>query len=104
MKKIFLAILLTTILLITGCRSENIDKIKEDFIKDTNKLTGYYLEGILNLTNNDDTYQYDVSVSYAKGDYYKVSLINKSNDYEQIMLRNDDGVYVITQGSTKQKI
>ena len=101
MKKYFLAIMLTLALFLTGCKGTDGSKIKSNFIKNTNKINAYYMEGVLNLTNNEDTYQYDVEVSYAKNDYYKVVLTNKSNDYEQIILRNDEGVYVITPALNK---
>ncbi len=56
----------------------------------------YYIEGALEIVNNEDVYTYDVNVSYAKDDNYKVDLVNNVNNHEQIILRNDDGVYVVT--------
>lgn len=46
--------------------------------------------------SNEELYHYDVIVDYMKGDFYKVDLINKDNKHEQIILKNEDGVYVIT--------
>ena len=43
---------------------------------------------------NEDTYDYNVKVSYKKDDYYKIELVNTLNNHEQVILRNDDGVYV----------
>lgn len=45
--------------------------------------------------NHEDTYTYDVKASYQKEDYYKIELVNKLNNHEQVILRNDDGVYVV---------
>ena len=94
MKKYFLTILLTTLLFITGCTNTNDTKIKNNFIKSIENLDAYYLEGVMNLTNNDDVYQYDVEVSYKNPDYYKVVLTNNANNYSQILIKNDEGVYV----------
>ena len=101
MKKKFLSVALVMTLLLTGCGTLNEEKIKENFIKDSENLKSYYIEGEMSLTNNDDTYKYDVEVSYKKDDNYKVVLTNKSNNYKQIILKNNDGVYVISPSINK---
>ncbi len=101
MKKIFLMVALVATLFLTGCGSLKDSQIKNNFIKDVEGLKSYYMEGTLKLTNNDDTYEYDVEVNYKKDNKYKVSLKNKANDYEQIILKNDEGVYVITPSLNK---
>lgn len=94
MKKIFLFTLTLLILLSTGCGKYTEDDIIKDLEKKVNKLSGYRLEGSLEILNNEEVYNYDVDVSYKKDDLYKVSLTNTSNNYEQIILKNNDGVYV----------
>lgn len=101
MKKIFLVLGILSVFLLTGCNSLDEKEIRDNFIKNVDKMKGYYLEGELSLTNNDDTYNYNVEVSYKADDKYKVVLINKANNYEQIILRNDDGVYVINPALNK---
>ena len=101
MKKIFLFITLIVIVSLTGCSGDNDKQIRNDFIKDNSNLNSYYMEGILKITNNDDTYEYNVKTSYKKDNLYKVSMINKANDYEQIILKNKDGVFVITPSLNK---
>ncbi|MBQ8681714.1 MAG: outer membrane lipoprotein carrier protein LolA, partial [Bacilli bacterium] len=53
------------------------------------------------IMNNEDTYTYDVKVSYQKEDYYRIELVNTLNNHEQVILRNDDGVYVVTPSLNK---
>lgn len=102
MKKILLTIMLiTSIFIFTGCGKKSEQELKNNFIKEVEKLKSYYLEGTMSLMNNDDIYNYDVKVSYTKEDKYKVSLTNKNNNYEQIILKNEDGVYVITPSLNK---
>ena len=101
MKKIFLIVAVIATLCLTGCGKLNDKDIRENFIKDVESLKAYYMEGTLELTNNDDTYEYDVVANYQKEDNYKVSLVNKANNYEQIILKNDEGVYVITPSLNK---
>ena len=95
MKKIFLSLIFVMVLLLTGCGGVSEDKLKSNFINNIKDLKSYYLTGTLGVNNNDDTYNYDVSVSYMEPDNFKVVLLNKANNYEQIILRNETGVYVI---------
>ena len=101
MKKTVLTIAIIATLCLTGCGSLKDKDIRNSFLKDVEGLKSYYMEGTLKLTNNDDTYEYNVEVSYKKDNKYKVSLKNKANDYEQIILKNDEGVYVITPSLNK---
>ena len=101
MKKLFITVAFIATLFLTGCGSLKDSEIKDNFIKDIEGLKAYYMEGTLKLTNNDDTYEYDVEVKYKKDNKYKVTLKNKANNYEQIILKNDEGVYVITPSLNK---
>lgn len=100
-KKLFLIFMLTLVIFLTGCGKENKEKIRNNFINDTENLKGYYMEGTLSITNNDDTYNYDAKVGYKKDDNFKVELVNKANNYEQIILRNSDGVYIVNPSLNK---
>ncbi|MGN0993071.1 MAG: hypothetical protein ACI4PE_04045 [Bacilli bacterium] len=101
MKKLFLLVAVIATICLTGCGKVGDKEIRNNFIKEIEGLKSYYMEGTLKLTNNDDNYEYDIEVSYQKDDNYKVSLINKGNDYEQIILKNKEGVYVITPSLNK---
>lgn len=104
MKKIFLALIAISCVFITGCFGNNSSDVLKDISKKYNNLKAYELTGDLEIVNNDDVYNYDVKAIYQKKDKYYVSLKNRSNGHEQIILKNEDGVYVKTQKSTKQKL
>ncbi|HPE15107.1 MAG TPA: hypothetical protein PLT65_04665 [Bacilli bacterium] len=93
MKKVIIFLTLVLCLFLTGCGKDN---VKDKLFNNIDKIKGYYLEATMEIVNNDDVYEYDVKVSYYKGDNYKVELSNTSNNYEQIIIKNSDGVYVIT--------
>ena len=101
MKKKCLLVLCLIVFLFTGCgKNENDDVVLK--LKDKiNNLDSYYIEGELSLYNNEDKYSYDVFVSYKKDNNFKVLLKNKVNNHEQIILRNNDGVYVLTPSLNK---
>lgn len=101
MKKIIPLVLLIASIILTGCGKYDEKDIQKDLKKNMDKLSAYQLEGDLEIVNNDDVYSYKVNVSYKKDDNYKVSLINKSNNYEQIILKNKQGVYVVTPSLNK---
>ena len=102
MKKKFLFLMFFLILIsLVGCKKSGYNNIVKDLDKKIQKANSYKLSGILEITNNEDTYQYDVEVSYKKEDNYRVSLINKSNNHEQIILKNSEGVFVVTPSLNK---
>lgn len=100
MKKIIY--LLVGLLLLTGCSSVNENKALKKF-KDKAYSKSYSLSGNLIVNNSDNIYKYDVSVKY-KNNMYRVKLLNKDTKYSQIILKNKNGVYVITHRSLQQKI
>ncbi len=94
MKKFCL--ILCVCFLMVGCGKYTVKDAEKDLEKKNNKLNGYNLTGEMEIINNDDVYKYDVDVSYSKNDKFRVSLKNKTNNHEQIILKNNDGVYVLT--------
>lgn len=99
MKKKFLVFIVICLIFLSGCsKKDNVFKnIKDKY----NNLKSYVLTGDLEITNNDDTYKYDVKVIFQKKDKYYVSLKNRDNNHEQIILKNEDGVYVLTPSLNK---
>ena len=101
MKKIILwCLVFFSAFLLAGCGKENKDVVKELNNK-INKSKSYYITGELEIINNEDTYTYDAEVSYRAENQFKVLLKNKTNGHEQIILRNDEGVYVLTPSLNK---
>ena len=92
-KKIFFLIMLLCIM-VTGCfgggKDDNIKKLEKKY----DNLKSYKVTGELQIVNNDDVYNYDVKAIYQKQDKFNVSLKNKANNHEQIILKNEEGVYV----------
>ena len=100
MKKKILVLFILCCVFITGCFNKKNDPLKGILNKYDN-LKAYSLTGDLEITNNEDTYNYDVKVMFQKNDKYYVSLKNRNNNHEQIILKNEDGVYVITPSLNK---
>ncbi len=102
MKKILLiGTVIYLSLFLVGCGKYTGDDLEKDFKNKVNDIKSYELKGKLKIINNEDTYEYDVIASYAEETNYKVSLKNKMNNHEQIILKNDEGVYVLTPSLNK---
>ena len=101
MKNYLFLFLLFLCLFVVACGKNNKANVKEDIGKKINDLKAYQLSGKLEVVNNDDVFNYNVSVNYKDKDFYRVSLKNIANNHEQIILRNDDGVYVVTPSLNK---
>lgn len=96
MKRKLLLLLIGGLFIFSGCGKLKANDVVKELSKKINDSKAYYIEGTLEIVNNEDIYTYDVEVSYAKKDNYKVNLVNTVNNHEQIILRNSDGVYVVT--------
>ncbi|CCY79595.1 putative lipoprotein [Mycoplasma sp. CAG:877] len=100
MKKILFSIMMV-LLLVSGCGKNSETSVINDLEKKINKASAYKVTGVLEIVNNDEVYTYDVEVSYKKDNNYKVSLTNQANNHTQVILKNSDGVYVLTPALNK---
>ncbi len=100
MKKILLSIILICSLVI-GCGKSGEKEILKKLTNKIENSKSYQLSGELEMINNEDTYKYLVTVSYKEEEMYRVSLKNQINNHEQIILKNEEGVYVLTPSLNK---
>ena len=100
MKKI--AILsLVLMLVLTGCGKKKPEDLVGKFEKSISNAKSYVLKGNMEILSNEETFTYSLEASYLKDNYYKVTLVNQTNNHEQIILKNKDGVYVVTPALNK---
>ena len=72
--------------------SKTLQEVKEN-------LSSYYMESDMTIYNGEDRREFVVKVSYEKDeevDLFKVDLFDKGINQEQIIIKNKDGVYVLT--------
>ncbi len=99
MKKIILCFMF--VMLLAGCGKNSKENILKQWSKKVDSYDNYLMEGTLKIYRNEDLYTYKLESSYMKEDYYRVSLTNKTNNHEQIIIRNKNGVYVVTPSLNK---
>ncbi|MFD2369611.1 DUF4367 domain-containing protein [Brevibacillus sp. GCM10020057] len=92
-----LVLLLVFTLLLGGCFGQ---KTPEDVVSDLSgtlgKMTGYKSQAVLTMQTGSTPMQYDVQVWYEKPTNYRVALTSKQRGITQIILRNSEGVFVLT--------
>lgn len=88
-------------ILVTGCFGKKSGDIVSTLTSKVESAKSYHVTGELEIINNEDSYRYDVEVSYKKDDLFRVSLKNQTNNHEQIILKNTEAVYVLTPSLNK---
>ena len=100
MKKGILA-LIGICLLITGCGKTTKEDVIKKFKNNINNINSYKINGDMEISNDEEKFVYSLESYYLKGDYYKVVLVNQTNNHEQIILKNKSDIYVITPSLNK---
>lgn len=98
MKRILLLVLSICFLMLTliGCGPKNSQDIVGDLSKQAEKMTGYKSKASLSLQTGKTPLEYDVEVWYKQPDLYRIALTSKQNNVTQLILRNAEGVFVLT--------
>ena len=99
MKKII--IFISLVLLLSGCMKSKEENLVKELNNKISSSKSYQLNATLDIYRNEEKFTYDVESSYLEGDYFKVSLINKSNNHKQIILKDKNSVYVLTPALNK---
>ena len=99
-KKIIAGILILAIVVLAGFKlfykGDDVSKKLETLGEN---LTSYHTEATMDIVTKDEVRSFYVTVDYKnqnENDLFRISLLDKNINQEQIMLRNKDGVYVLT--------
>jgi outer membrane lipoprotein-sorting protein len=91
------ALTLTIAMLLAACGgAKDAAGVVTDLEKLTGKLDSYHAVGTLKVNTGQQPQEYGAEVCYQNPSYYRIALTNKEKDITQIVLRNDDGVFVLT--------
>lgn len=99
MKKLLL--LIFSIFIVSGCGKVSEEKLIDKFINDVESSKSYVVDSTMEIYNNEDTFKYKLKIYYKDDDYFKVDMLNTINNHQQILLRDDDAVYVVTPSLNK---
>ncbi|CAM4337647.1 outer membrane lipoprotein-sorting protein [Paenibacillus endophyticus] len=90
------AIILCLSLVLAACGTKDAESVVKELDKVVNSMESYQGSGTMTLRTGQQPLEYKVEVSYQKPQYYRIKLTNEEKDITQIVLRNDDGVFVLT--------
>lgn len=100
-----LAVVLCVTVVLAGCGKKDASAVVRDLNDVSDKLeskTGSYQgSGTMTLYTGESPQQYQVEVWYQNPSYYRISLKNAQKNVTQIVLRNDEGVFVLTPSLNK---
>ncbi|MEK3733756.1 MULTISPECIES: LolA family protein [Paenibacillus] len=102
---VLLAVVLCLTTILAGCGKKDADSVVKDLGKVADKLEGdkgtYQGAGVMTIHTGATPQEYQVEVWYQSPSYYRISLTNGQKNITQIVLRNDEGVFVLTPSLNK---
>ncbi|GGE85563.1 LolA family protein [Priestia taiwanensis] len=103
MKKRLAAVFLSLIVVLSlaACGERGKEDVVSSLQEKVEKMGGYKAEAKLTIKTGTEPQTYDVEIIHKKPMYYKVSLKNAAKGQSQIILRNDEGVFVLTPALNK---
>lgn len=92
---------LLVVLALSACGSKTQEDVVKDLDKKLEDVKGYKAEAKMTLQMGTDPQTYDIEVWHKDPDFYRVNLKNAQKEQSQMILRNNDGVFVLTPALNK---
>lgn len=89
-------VLFCTILLLSACGTDSQEKVLKKVNGKWADANGYELNATMEIKAGGDPKKYDVTVWHTKPDFYRVEVVESGKDVSQMIVRNADGVFVVT--------
>lgn len=86
---------------LAGCGEQSQEDVVSDLGKKMDKLNGYKTSAVMTFMHGDKKQSYHAEIWYKKPSYYKVVLTDDKKENKQMIIRNKDGVYVLTPALNK---
>jgi len=103
MRKKFLLLMtgLMFIFLLTACGSKSQDDVVKELKSKQEDLSSYKVNAKMTLKMGTDSQVYKVEIWHKDPTFYRVNLKNAEKDQSQMILRNNEGVFVLTPALNK---
>lgn len=103
MKKRLLLLLagLMVIFALAACGTKSQESVVKDLDGTLNDLKSYKAKAKMTLQMGTEPQVYDVEIWHKDPSFYRVNLKNAQKDQSQMILRNDEGVFVLTPALNK---
>ncbi|WP_164214626.1 outer membrane lipoprotein carrier protein LolA [Virgibacillus sp. YIM 98842] len=105
MKRMFVfwsVFVLGMVLLLSACGEQSQEDVAESLQKSLEEMEGYKAEAEMSMKTGQEDQTFSIDVWHKQPDFYRVSLSNEAEHEEsQIILKNEDGVFVLTPALEK---
>ena len=91
-----------TVFGLTGCRDMSESDVVGRLSTNLDESTSYLSTGVMEVESEGQIHTYFVEVGFLQPDHYRVTMRNEATGNEQVILKNDEGVFVLTPALNKQ--
>jgi len=101
-KKLFMLLIgLMAVLVLSACGTKSQDDVVKALNGKLEDLEGYKAKAKMTLQMGTEPHTYDVEVWHKEPEFYRIDLKNAQKDQNQMILRNEEGVFVLTPALNK---
>ncbi|MBU5595741.1 outer membrane lipoprotein carrier protein LolA [Amphibacillus sp. MSJ-3] len=101
-RMIRMTLILFSIFIIAGCGEASQEDVIEDLEENLTELESYQTKATMEMFTGETTQKYQIDLAYQMDNYYRVFMHNQEDEEgSQIILKNDEGVFVLTPALNK---
>jgi outer membrane lipoprotein-sorting protein len=101
-RNVFLfSFLLFLVVVLAACGEKSQEDVLKALDEKVQKMSGYKAEAKMTLQTGTEPQVYEIEIWHKSPTYYRVNLKNAGRDQHQMILRNDEGVFVLTPALNK---
>src|SRR5699024_10398009 len=91
------------LIIVAGCGEKSQESVVKNIGNTLEEIDGYKVAAQMTMQTGQEERSYDVDVWYKKGqeDFYRGGLENEDDDGRQVILKNEEGVFVLTPALNK---
>lgn len=94
--RIFTLLLVLVAIVLVGCGATSKEDVTKKLGEKWNDTKGYELLATMEIKTGSEPRLYDVDVWHTKPDFYRVHVTQDGKEESQMIVRNEDGVFVVT--------
>jgi outer membrane lipoprotein-sorting protein len=94
--RIFSLLVVVIAIVLAACGAPSKDNVTKKLSDKWNDSKGYELQATMEIKTGSEPRLYDVDVWHTKPDFYRVHVTQSGKDESQMIVRNEDGVFVVT--------
>ena len=94
--RIFALLLVVVAIALAACGSQSKEDVMKKLSGKWNDTKGYELQATMEIKTGAEPRVYDVDVWHTKPDFYRVHVTQEGKDDAQMIVRNEEGVFVVT--------